>query len=147
MATGSKKFKIYTLIFKNVTLAIKVKTMACKRPVWREKKKKRKMLCKISKRKRTIKTAGRNKTQKAWNTMKSVGSNFQFWLWGEAELPFSLKYKSRQSDRERLQVKGRARSYLKNASKGSQGHGIINSKCRNQRKNKALSRGQLLNEG
>lgn len=33
MATGSKKFKIYTLIFKNVTLAIKVKTMACKRPV------------------------------------------------------------------------------------------------------------------
>lgn len=68
---------------------------------------------------------------------------------GRGQAPFlPAKYKSRQSDRERLEVKGRARSYLKKASKGGQGHGIINSKCyRNQRKNKAFSRGQLLNEG
>lgn len=158
MAIGSKEFKIHTLIFffffKCESLAIKVKTAACKTPVWRGgERKKRKMLRKISKRKRTIKTAGRNKTQKAWNKTKEISP--VRWLElpaltvGRGQAPLLPgKDKSTQSDRERLEVKGRARSYLKNPSEGGQGHGIINSKCcRNQRKNKALSRGQLLSEG
>ena len=67
---------------------------------------KRKLLHKVSKRERTIKTAGMNKTQKALNKMGSVGSNLLVMTVGRGQAPLlPFNYKSRQSDRERLEVK------------------------------------------
>lgn len=67
---------------------------------------KRKLLRKVSKRERTIKTAGMNKTQKALNKMGSVGSNLLVMTVGRGQAPLlPFNYKSRQSDRERLEVK------------------------------------------
>lgn len=82
-----------------------------------------------------------NKTQKALNKMGSVGSNLLVMTVGRGQAPLlPFNYKSRQSDRERLEVKKiEHRVTLEIQVKGSQGHGIIYGKsCRNQRKNNAL---------
>lgn len=61
MVTESKKFKIHFFFFFKA-LVLKVKITVFNMLVLREK---RKVLCEVSKRERTIKTAGMKKTQKA----------------------------------------------------------------------------------